>query len=217
MLLFQDWNEEDPLQRAMLKANENRYDLSSLKKSHKRINEEDFSTDNLSYSREKKSKTKEATSTVEVRVKVEPSPEVIKFNEKMRVLKAGKGPVVHVLSHYISAEPVVTFFFCLYSFTGQLQKLLGEAQDLASNLCAKGEADAGSEIRVKTGVLSVFLERLRNVCARGDSVNKDAMPEEFFHDAEIMISDGLAHKEGTMQTIRDGKAKMRQSDRSKAG
>ena len=94
---FQDWNEEDPLQKAMLMAKEKRYDMTALRRSYKTTSHEDFAGEKTTVSKEKKSKTMEPSSSSTIKIKVE-HPLVIKHKQHLKTLITGKG-------HKFTARP----------------------------------------------------------------------------------------------------------------
>ena len=88
-----EWDEDDPIQRAMKKMSERRYEMSELRRSYKKTSNEDFVGDKTSYSREKKSRTLEnssSSSSATVTIKVE---NVLfgKYRQHLKTLNSGKG------------------------------------------------------------------------------------------------------------------------------
>ena len=75
----------------MFAAGELRYDMSPLRKSHKKVSQEDFASDQLNTSRDKKSKSSDISKVCEIKIKVERDPDQIKFKQGCNVMKSGKG------------------------------------------------------------------------------------------------------------------------------
>ena len=86
-----DWDQGDPIQRAMAKMHERRYDMSDLRRSYKKTENEDYVGDKTTNSREKKHKTLEgSSSSSKVVIKAE-YVVFAKYKQCMKTLNSGKG------------------------------------------------------------------------------------------------------------------------------
>lgn len=87
-----DWDLSDPVQKALHMAAEERFNMSSLKRSYKRTAHEEFVGEKTIASKEKKAKTLDcnASSGSGTKIKIE-EPLVTTFKQKLTALKTGKG------------------------------------------------------------------------------------------------------------------------------
>ena len=201
------WDLGEALERAMFAAAEKRYDMSTLRKSHKKVSQEDFASDQLNTSRDKKSKSSDFSKVCEIKIKVEKDPDQIKFKQGCNVMKSGKGFSILIFICFASLH-VCFFLECNLhcSDEGVLAKLLTEAEDLTVQLNVKGDSDASGILNDKVVVLRTFMDRLRTMLARCDSIKKEDITQSLLEDIEQVIAQGVAHKEGIRESIHKAKA-----------
>ncbi len=89
-----NWDESDPLQKAMLDAQELRFNLGSLKRGYKKTVHEEFMAEKSSTSKEKATKTKDGAPAVTLKIKEE-NKYARELKDKMAVLKSAKGYIFH--------------------------------------------------------------------------------------------------------------------------
>ena len=89
---------------------------------------------------------------------------------------------------------------------GVLAKLLTEAEDLTVQLNVKGDSDASGTLNDQVVVLRGFMDRLRTMMARCDSIKKEDITQMLLQDIEMMIGQGVSHKEGIREAIHKAKS-----------
>jgi hypothetical protein len=119
------------------------------------------------------------------------------------VVKDSKSSYSFVLLHF-------TFVFFLErnlgcSDEGVLAKQLTEAEDLTVQLNVKGDSDASQVLNDQVVVLRGFMDRLRTMLARCNSIKKEDITQSLLEDVEQMIGAGVAHKEGIKAAIQKAK------------
>ena len=88
---------------------------------------------------------------------------------------------------------------------GVLAKQLTEAEDLTVQLNVKGDSDASQVLNDQVVVLRGFMDRLRTMLARCNSIKKEDITQSLLEDVEQMIGAGVAHKEGIKAAIQKAK------------
>lgn len=88
---------------------------------------------------------------------------------------------------------------------GVLAKCLTEAEDLTVQLNVKGDSDASGVLNDQVVILRGFMDRLRTMMARCDSIKKEDITQSLLQDIEQMIGQGVAHKEGIKEALQKAK------------